>query len=81
VDDAEGVPAARREAAAKPRACPACGSARVGTILYGEPSPSAKFFKDVKEGRIVVGGCCITGDDPAWQCADCGQQVFRKQRS
>lgn len=29
------------------------------------------------EGRVVLGGCCITGDDPAWRCVVCGASIHR----
>jgi hypothetical protein len=25
-----------------------------------------------KRGEIVLGGCCVSGDDPKWFCRDCG---------
>jgi len=27
----------------------------------------------------MLGGCCITDDDPKWQCADCQTVIYRKR--
>jgi len=23
---------------------------------------------------VILGGCCVTGDDPAWECLNCEWQ-------
>jgi len=63
----------------KPRKCPACSSASVVSILYGMPSNEA--FEKAQAGRIALGGCCITGDDPAWQCICCDALIYRETPS
>lgn len=68
----------RYESKIKPTKCPACGSSRIAEILYGLPAFSAKLKKDLNAGRIVLGGCCETNDDPKWQCADCQMPIFKK---
>ena len=30
--------------------------------------------KKIDDGKIVLGGCCVTFDDPRWECAECRQQ-------
>jgi hypothetical protein len=63
----------------KPEKCPACGSAHVIPIVYGNPSP-----EDIEEdmaGRIALGGCCITSDDPAWTCRDCHAEIYRYRKA
>ena len=62
----------------KPKKCPACSSHRIANILYGMPDYSAKLEKDLSSGRIILGGCCITNDDPKWQCADCQMVIYLK---
>jgi len=62
----------------KPAPCPLCGSARVAEILWGMPAFSEQMQKDLDAGKIVLGGCCIFGDEPTWQCADCGTDFYRK---
>lgn len=69
--------AVRYESKRKPRKCPACSSHRVAIILYGMPAFSAKLEKDLNAGRIILGGCCITDDDPEWQCADCQMVIYK----
>lgn len=52
-------------------ACPRCGS-RAVPILRGYPSPEA--FAMAERGEVVLGGCVVTADDPAFACTgfDCG---------
>ena len=68
-----GVPPRRIKA--KPRRCTACRSSRIASILYGEPCMDSEMERRIKEGRLVLGGCCIGDDDPAWQCVTCGALV------
>lgn len=55
-------------------ACPKCGSGSVAAILQGMPAYSEKLESDLEEGRVVLGGCCVTGDDPKWHCNACGHE-------
>jgi ribosomal protein S27AE len=70
----------RHVAAEKQKECPKCGSKRMARIQYGLPAYDAKMERDIAAGKLVLGGCCITGDDPRWQCADCGVQVWDEFR-
>ena len=54
-----------------PSVCPACQSPRVARILYGLPHFTPELEKELDEGRVVLGGCCIFGDDPEWHCVEC----------
>lgn len=69
----------RIERARKPAACPACGHRPVATILYGLPVFDSKLEQSVADGRTILGGCVIDGDDPLWQCTQCGQQIYRRK--
>lgn len=62
----------------KPRKCPVCGSNRIANILYGLPVMSPKMERELATGKLVLGGCCITDDDPEWQCADCNCPFFKQ---
>lgn len=73
--------ATRCESKIKPRKCPVCGSFRIAEILYGLPEFSAKLKRDLDAGRIILGGCCITNDDPKWQCADCQMAIYKNTSS
>lgn len=55
----------------KPQKCSKCGSKKIASILYGYPAFSSELKSDLDEEKTVVGGCCISNDDPPWECADC----------
>ncbi|HIF35248.1 hypothetical protein [Candidatus Thioglobus sp.] len=59
----------------KPEKCPECGSENILNIVYGYPDDG--LDKKAQEGRVILGGCCITGDDPKWQCAKCEADFYR----
>lgn len=52
-----------------PRKCPECGTKLV-RIVYGMPGP--ELFEEARKGKVILGGCCISFNDPTWGCADCG---------
>ena len=60
-----------RRMSRRPKKCPECGSKRVAEILYGMPAFSDKLERDLEVGRIDLGGCCVTDNDPEWQCVEC----------
>lgn len=70
----------RLERPRKPILCPKCNSRSVARIVYGLPFFNEQESADVDAGKIVLGGCIITGDDPAWQCVSCGQDIYRAQK-
>jgi len=61
----------------KPRQCPSCVSLRVATILYGMIEYTPDLGKELDEGKIILGGCCVSMDDPAWACADCEVRIYK----
>ncbi len=61
-----------RRGRARPRRCTACRSSRIAPILYGMPAMDLEMERQIKEGLLVIGGCCTGGDQPAWQCTTCG---------
>ena len=69
----------RHESKRTPPMGPTCGSSRIANILYGMPDFDDKLEKDLDSGRITLGGCCITNDDPEWQCADCQTVIYKKR--
>jgi len=69
----EAVPP--RRCRARPRRCTACRSSTIARILYGLPAMDAELERELEEGRLVLGGCVIGMDDPAWQCTTCGARV------
>ena len=70
-------PQPRMERQRKPRKCPACGHAPVAEILYGYPGFPLIDNEDLDSGRITLGGCVVTGDDPEWECTQCGQKIYK----
>jgi hypothetical protein len=36
-----------------------------------------KLAEDLEAGRVILGGCILTGDDPFWRCTQCGLEIFR----
>jgi len=69
----------RYESPHKPQKCPACESKRIASIMYGYPLFSEELDQKLKAGEIVLGDCCISNDDPKWECADCHVQVYEKR--
>ncbi|MDM7912316.1 MAG: hypothetical protein QUS09_04390 [Methanotrichaceae archaeon] len=69
----------RYESEGQPQRCPKCLGTRIARVLYGHPCMSADLQRALKNGTVVLGGCCLTGDDPKWQCTDCGTHVYRQK--
>ena len=61
----------------KPRRCPKCKHYPLANILYGMPTFDDELEQKIKEGRIAIGGCCVSFDDPAWVCSKCGLEIYR----
>jgi hypothetical protein len=57
-----------------PKQCPACGGTSVAEIVRGMPAYDADLERRIEEGRIVLGGCCLSDDDPEWHCSRCHQE-------
>ena len=53
-----------------PPPCPQCRAPDVVPILYGYTEDPATLAA-VERGELVLGGCMVTGDDPAWCCRAC----------
>ncbi len=56
------------------RKCPYCGSTDVAEILRGMPVMSDEMVKAIEEKKIILGGCCISEDDPKAHCNACGKK-------
>ncbi|MCC9604981.1 hypothetical protein LOC68_25260 [Blastopirellula sp. JC732] len=70
----------RYESPQQPHVCPKCGSTRIADVLYGLPDFSDELQQDLDAGKIVLGGCCVTGDDPVWRCRECGLEIYKKTK-
>ena len=52
--------------------CPSCGGiGSLKKIVYGMPNSDFDFE------RYIVGGCCVTDDDPEIGCVNCGWKGLR----
>lgn len=71
--------ATRVERSQKPRKCAKCGQAPLASILYSMPAFDEEREQKMNEGRITLGGCCVSDDDPAWESTHCGLKIFRRQ--
>ena len=55
--------------------CPVCGSEDVAKIVYGMlADDDGTLQEQIDSGEIIPGGCCITDEDPTWECNDCHHQ-------
>ena len=61
----------------KPIKCQKCGKKTVVKILYGMPSPES--WERYENGKLIIGGCCITQDSPEWGCTHC-QTEYKKKK-
>ena len=52
-----------------PTDCPNCGHLEPQRIAYGYPSP--EMWESMERGEIVLGGCVISSESPAWHCRQC----------
>jgi hypothetical protein len=56
--------------------CQACLGPLV-PILYGMPMSQKgeeSPFEKAKRGELIIGGCCVSGDDPQYGCAKCHKE-------
>ena len=49
--------------------CPACKSKHVIPIVYGMPTVEA--HRQVEQGKIKLGGCVLSADNPNYYCRNC----------
>lgn len=52
--------------------CPKCNSRDAVPIQYGYPME--EVFEIEREGRVVLGGCCIRPGLPEWHCKSCSNK-------
>lgn len=52
--------------------CPNCNGTDIILITYGTPPlEGARLVKAIEEKQIVLGGCFLCGDAPAYYCKKC----------
>ncbi len=74
VDEADRGAAAKKPVTplGRRRKCPRCGSRSVAEMVYGMQGWSWELEEEMASGRVALGGCCVTGNDPNRQCNECG---------
>jgi hypothetical protein len=65
----------------EPQRCPSCGSHSLAAIEYGLPAFSEELREDEELGRVVLGGCLVTDDDPTKRCLACGIVIWPDGRT
>ena len=54
--------------------CPECSSSSIAKILWGYYEDVDSLDDALEKKEIVLGGCCVTDNDPKYECNDCGNQ-------
>lgn len=62
----------------RPR-CPKCLSKTIVPIMYG--LPTEKAFLESQQGKLVLGGCCISDESPKWHCKACEHEFGKEMPS
>jgi hypothetical protein len=62
---------AKRNRRKSKKVCPKCGGNSIASILRGYPIFSEKLDQDIRDGKVVLGGCCVMDNDPKWHCNKC----------
>ncbi|HEY5642486.1 MAG TPA: hypothetical protein VIS31_06380 [Woeseiaceae bacterium] len=52
--------------------CPKCRSELVVPVVFGFPTDAA--LGDAERGKIALGGCIVSENDPEWRCKSCGYE-------
>lgn len=58
--------------------CPRCGSEDIVPIVYGYPGP--ELVKESEAGKVRLGGCIVSEDNPTHACKRCGHRWRRDSR-
>ena len=59
--------------------CPNCNSVKTAEIVYGYIMIDDKIQKLLNSEQIILGGCIITDNDPAWFCNDCKNRFGNRE--
>ena len=54
--------------------CPKCSSKNVAEIFWGMPNMTSEFEQALGSGKVTLGGCCVSDNDPKWECNKCGHR-------
>lgn len=53
--------------------CPSCRS-KVNAVPIVFGMPEEELEEQARRGEVVLGGCCVTDDDPRWFCKSCKRE-------
>lgn len=42
------------------------------------PDFTDRLEKLEEQGKIAFGGCCVSGNDPKYECTECGTAYFKR---
>jgi hypothetical protein len=59
--------------------CPECKSSSVALIFWGYPADMEWYLKACDTKEITPGGCCVSDNDPKWECNDCFFQWGKRE--
>ena len=51
--------------------CTSCNSSNTCPIVWGYPAEVEEALDAAAKGEILLGGCCVSDNDPVWHCNDC----------
>lgn len=54
--------------------CPKCNSENLARFSYGLPNFTDELKKQIADGKIVLGGCELSIDNPIYRCNDCRKE-------
>ena len=58
--------------------CPSCASHNIARYLYGMPVMDDKLEQEIEDNKVILADCCVTEDEPAYHCNDCGKDFGRR---
>lgn len=61
--------------------CPNCNGTNIAEIMWGLPSGKfmEEYNKEENKGKYRLGGCCVSNDDPGFECNDCGFRFGQRE--
>lgn len=54
--------------------CPKCNSENIAEFRYGLYDRDEKLNRLIEERKVILGGCEISFDSPAFYCNECGRE-------
>lgn len=56
--------------------CPKCKSKNIIEISYGYPTKEGMVLEE--QGKIKLGGCCVSSKNPTHYCEDCKKEFLKR---